>query len=103
MRFLIKVSMNTEATNDTVRAGEMGATIQEILAEIQPEAAYFGEEIGERTAFLFVDLADASEIPAIAEPWFLAFDARVEFHPVMTPEDLAKAGDAIEAAAQKFG
>ena len=103
MRFLIKVSMNTEATNDAVRAGEMSDTIQEILAETQPEAAYFGEEIGERTAFLFVDVADASEIPAIAEPWFLAFDARVEFHPVMTPEDLSKAADAIEAAAKKFG
>jgi hypothetical protein len=32
-----------------------------------------------------------SEIPRFAEPWFLNFDASVEFLPTMTPEDLQKA------------
>jgi hypothetical protein len=35
---------------------------------------------------------DASDIPKMAEPWFLMFNATVEFQPVMTPEDLVKAG-----------
>ncbi len=39
-----------------------------------------------------VDLPDASSIPKIAEHLFLAFNANVEFHPCMTPEDLANAG-----------
>jgi hypothetical protein len=47
-------------------------------------------------------MKDASQIPAIAEPWFLAFNAHVEMHPVMVPEDLAKAGPAIEQAVKKY-
>jgi len=47
-------------------------------------------------------MQNASQIPAIAEPWFLAFNASVEFHPVMVPDDLAKAGTAIEAVVKKF-
>jgi hypothetical protein len=36
-------------------------------------------------------MEDASQIPAVAEPWFLTFNADVEVHPVMLPEDLARA------------
>ena len=74
-----------------------------ILAEQKPEAAYFALEDGRRTAFLFLNLEDPSELPAIAEPWFLAFDAEIEAQPAMTAEDLQKAGPAIEAAVKNFG
>jgi len=100
---MIKASMSTEAANDVARDGQLGATIQSILDDLKPEAAYFTEDVGERTAILIVDLAEASQIPAVAEPWYLAFDARVEFSPLMVPEDLAKAGPGIEAAVKKFG
>ena len=56
-----------------------------------------------RTGYLFFEMADASQIPAVAEPWFLAFNAAIEFHPVMVPEDLAKAAPAIKKAAKKYG
>jgi hypothetical protein len=46
---------------------------------------------------------DAAQIPAIAEPWFLAFNASIEIHPVMVPEDLCRAGSAIEMASKKSG
>ncbi len=46
---------------------------------------------------------DASEIPGIAEPWFLALNASVEATPAMVPEDLAKAAPAIEQAVKTFG
>jgi hypothetical protein len=48
-------------------------------------------------------MEDASQIPAIAEPWFLAVNASVEFQPVMVMEDLLKAGPSIEKAVKKFG
>jgi hypothetical protein len=48
-------------------------------------------------------MADVSQIPAVAERLFLWLNADVEFLPVMTPEDLGKAGAAIAAATKKWG
>ena len=81
----------------------MGETIQSILEESKPEAVYFVAQGGKRTAIMIIDMADASELPAIAEPWFLAFDASVDATPVMLPGDLQATGPAIENAVKKFG
>ena len=83
----------------------VGATFpgQHCLEEIKPEATYFYEENGKRTTLLVVDLEDASQMPAVAEPWFLGFNAAVEFHPAMVPEDLQKAAPAIEQAVKNYG
>ncbi len=103
MRFLVKVNIPVDAGNRAAKAGKLGTTIQSILADLQPEAVYFTDDGGQRTAFLFLEMHDASQIPAIAEPWFLAFNASIEIHPVMVPEDLTQAGSAIEAAVKKYG
>ena len=102
MRFLVKVNIPVEAGNAAAKAGKLGSTIQSILADLKPEAVYFTDDKGQRTGYLFLEMQDASQIPAIAEPWFLAFNASVEIHPVMVPDDLASAGSAIEAAAEKY-
>ena len=102
MRMLVKVNIPVEPGNAAAKAGTLGSTIQLILADQKPEAVYFSDERGMRTGYIFLDVADASQIPAIAEPWFLAFNAAIEFHPVMVPADLAKAAPAIEAAVKKF-
>ena len=102
MRFLLKVRMPVEAGNAAARAGKLSETIQSILADLKPEAAYFTDDYGQRTALIFLEMADASQIPAIAEPWFLALNAHVEFHPVMVAEDLKKAGPAMEKAAARY-
>lgn len=103
MRFLLKVNIPVETGNAAAKAGKLGATIQAILAELKPEAAYFTDDNGQRTALLFLDMQDASQIPAIAEPWLQAFNARIELHPVMVVDDLAKAASAIEKAVKTFG
>ncbi len=103
MRFLLKVIMDVEAGNRLAKAGKLGATIQSILTDLKPEAAYFTDTNGQRSGFLFLEMQDASQIPAIAEPWFLALNAKIEIHPVMVPGDLAKAASAIEAAVKKYG
>jgi len=103
MRMLVQVSIPVETGNDLVRKGTLGTTLQKILGDLKPEAAYFAEVDGKRTGLIFLDLKDASDIPRVAEPFFLALNARIEVHPVMTPQDLAAAEPAIAAAAAKFG
>jgi hypothetical protein len=103
MRILLKVTMPTERANQMVIDGTLSKTIESILSELNPEAAYFTEERGLRTGFIFCDLASESQIPAIAEPWFLALGAKVEFRPAMVLDDLKKAGPGFENAIRKYG
>src|SRR4029453_3559576 len=102
MRFLLKANIPVEAGNAAAKAGKLGKTIQSILADLKPEAVYFADDNGQPRAFVFLQMEDAPQIPAIAEPWFLALNASIEIHPVMVPDDLAKAGRAIEAAVNKY-
>ena len=92
MRMLMIVTMPHGKFNDAVKDGTAGAKIGKILDAIKPESVYFTELRGLRTAVLVVDLPEAGKIPALAEPWFLTFEANVEIHPVMTPEDLKRSG-----------
>lgn len=103
MRFLMKVSFPVEAGNKAAKKGSLGKTIESILAEQKPEAAYFLAVNGQRTGLIFLDMQDVSQIPSLAEPWFLSFNASVEIHPVMTPDDLKKATKDIEKAVKKYG
>lgn len=102
MRFLLTITMPNEQANAAIKNGSLPKTIQSILAEQKPEAAYFTEMNGLRTAVIVLNMDDVSQMPAVAEPWFLALNARVEFHPAMAPGDLAKAGPAIKQAAKKY-
>ena len=95
MRFMMKVNIPVGPGNKAAKAGKLSTTIQSILAELKPEAAYFSDDKGQRTGYLFFEMTDTSQIPEFAEPWFLSFDAAIEFHPVMVPDDLAKAAPAI--------
>ena len=92
MRFLLTVRMPHREFNAAIKDGSAGAKLNRILEAQKPEAAYFTEFGGVRTALLIVDLPDASKIPALAEPWFLTFSADVEFRAVMLPSDLKAAG-----------
>lgn len=39
-----------------------------------------------------MDVRDASELPALCEPWFLTFNATGEVELAMTPQDLQRGG-----------
>ena len=104
MRMLLRVSIPVEAGNAAVKAGTLSSTVQQILANLKPEAAYFfADDNGNRSGSIVFDMKDSSEIPTIAEPWFLAFNAKVSFRPVMSPDDLGKAGPSINKAAERYG
>jgi hypothetical protein len=103
MRFLVKAQMDTEAANSAARSGKLGATLNSILEALKPDAAYFVADGGKRTVYLVLDMQDPSQLPAVAEPLFLALNASLEAMPAMTIDDLMKAGPAIEQAAKKYG
>lgn len=102
MRFFMKVTMPVEAANAKAKAGTLGKVIQSIQAELKPEAAYFTSEGGKRTAYVFFHMEDSSQIPKVAEPWFLAFNAGVDIHAAMNAEDVAKGLAGIERLAKKY-
>jgi hypothetical protein len=104
MRTLMQISIPVEAGNNAARTGAFGPSFQKILEKLKPEAAYFTtRENGERGGIIVFDLKDSSQIPAVAEPFFLTYNARVTFSPVMNAQDLANAAPGIEKAVKEHG
>jgi hypothetical protein len=104
MRMLLRVSIPVEAGNAAAKAGTLGSTVERLVADLKPEAAYFyADDNGQRCGSIVFDLQDTSQIPAVAEPWFLAFNANLSFRPVMNAQDLAKAIPGIEKAVKEHG
>lgn len=91
MRMLMHVKVQHDAFNAAVTDGTAGDKMRRILEDQKPEAVYFTEFDGRRTVILIVDIEDPSKVPSFAEPWFLTFNADVQFHIVMSPEDLERA------------
>ena len=100
MRMLMKVLIPHEPFNAYVRDGSIDKKINKVLQETKPEAAYFTNMNGQRGGVLIVDVPEPSKVPALAEPWFLLFNADVQFHIVMKPDDLGKAG--LDALGKKW-
>lgn len=91
MRMLMHVHFPPEPFNTAARDGSVGTKIQRILGAIKPEAAYFTEQDGKRGGMFIVDVKKPADVPALAEPFFLMFDAAVQFRVCMTPEELGAA------------
>ncbi len=102
MRTLLKVTIPVERGNAAIENGSLGKTIESILNDLKPEAAYFTANEGKRSGLIVFDMKDTSQIPAVAEPWFLAFNAQVEIQPVMNQEDLKRAMTGMEDTVKKF-
>jgi hypothetical protein len=91
MQMLMHVKFPLEPFNSAVRDGSVGEKIRKILADIKPEVAYFTEQDGHRGGVFVVNVNEPSDVPSLAEPWFLTFNAEVEFRVAMKPEDLGRA------------
>jgi hypothetical protein len=98
---IMDVHLPLEPFNSAVRDGTIGETLHAIMEAMKPEAAYFSERHGQRGGLFIVDVESPSDIPRFAEPWFLAFEAEVEFRVCMSPEDLGRAG--LDALGQEWG
>jgi hypothetical protein len=101
MRMLMTVKIPNKEFNAAVKNGSASKIMNRILEDCGPEAVYFTDEGGQRTAILVVNIDEPSKIPRFAEPWFLSFNASVEFKIAMTQEDLRKSG--IEDLGRKWG
>ena len=103
MKYIMKLRIPVERGNEATADPAFGEKMAALLSEIKAEAAYFTTVNGERGGYIVVNMDDASEMPAKAEPFFAWLNAAVEAVPVMRMEDLAKAGPSIGAAFQKWG
>jgi hypothetical protein len=101
MRMLLNITFPHEPFNTFVRDGSAGQKLGRIIDEVKPEAIYFTEKDAGRGAVMIVEISDPSMVPALAEPWFLTFNAQVEFRVVMSTADLQKA--ALDDIGKKWG
>ena len=103
MRMMLSVTIPVETGNAAAIKGTLTSTVQQILADLRPEAAYFTEQGGERHICIVFDMRDSSQFPGITEPWFLAFNARVSISPAMTLQDLADGLHWLQSAVKSYG
>jgi hypothetical protein len=90
MRFLIRANIPTEDGNKMVQDPNYLEKLEKYINKIKAEATYFFNADGNRVAVFIVDIQSADQIPVLAEPLFSGMGAHVEFHPVMSLDDLKK-------------
>ncbi len=103
MRFLLRFTIPIDQGNDLIRDPKFGEIFQGMLADLKPEAVYLTLVDGGRGGYMIVNMDDASQLPALVEPLFLALDADVEVTPVMVPQDLVKGMPAVAEIVKKWG
>ncbi|MGW7577648.1 hypothetical protein [Streptomyces sp. NPDC054765] len=88
MRMVLKARIPTETGNELIQNGELSKIMESAIAALQPEAAYFTLDDGERTAFFYFDLRESSQMPTLLESFFMDLHANVSLQPVMNMADL---------------
>jgi len=99
MRMLMKVQVPTDAGNEAIKDGSLPEVIGSSLEALNAEAAYFIAEDGMRTALIFFEMGDSSDIPPAAEPFFMGLGASIALLPAMNVDEMrAGVGKAMDAA-----
>jgi len=88
MRFIVRAKIPTENGNKMVKDPNFIQFLEDYINMVKPEASYFFEADGNRVAAFVVNMDSTDMIPVIGEPLFQEMGANVEFHPVMSLEDL---------------
>ncbi len=99
MRMLMTVQIPTAAGNEAIKDGSLPKIVGATLDALKAEAAYFTAKDGMRTALIFFDMAESSDIPPAAEPLFMGLGASISFEPVMTPAEMRAGIEKAMAAA----
>jgi hypothetical protein len=88
MRMLMKVQMPTGPGNDAIEDGSLPQLMASSLEALKAEAAYFTADDGMRTALIFFEMNDSSDIPPAAEPFFRGLGAKITLSPVMNAQEM---------------
>jgi hypothetical protein len=89
MRVMVKFTLPaSEETNIRVRNGSIVQTMETILANLQPEAAYFGPTDGKRGGYLILNMEGESELVTKLELFWLELGATIEIFPLSSVDDL---------------
>src|SRR5579859_2254431 len=102
MRFIVTAKIPVETGNKLIASAQMGPKVQQIMADLKPEAAYFSLKDGCRCTYLILNVNDASGLPAKLEPLFLATNAEVTCEVAMTAEDLGRGMGQMEGLVKKY-
>ena len=99
MRMLMKVQVPTGTGNEAINDGSLGEIMGSSIEALNAEAAYFIAEDGVRTALIFFEMDDSSDIPPAAEPLFQGLGANISLLPAMNADEMrAGVGKAMAAA-----
>jgi hypothetical protein len=90
MRMMMKAKMDTAAASKAIQDGRLTKVMMSTMEQLKPEAAYFGPDGGQRTAFIVFQMDDPSQLPTLSEPLFSELGATIEIFPVMDRQDLER-------------
>ena len=99
MRVMVKFTLPTQESNALISDGSIGQTMQTIIGNLQPEAAYFCHVDGKRGGYLVANLEEGSELVTKLEPFFLELGAEIETFPVMNADELGAGIQNLEQSA----
>ena len=102
MKYIMKVKIPNAHGNEVMKDPEFGTKMKRVLDEVKAEEAYFTTIDGCRGSFIVVNMSDSTQMPLLAEPFYLWLNADVDFIPVMTAKELSQAAPTIESAAKKY-
>jgi hypothetical protein len=88
MRTMVKFTIPTQEANPLVKDGSIGQTMESLMGNLQPEAAYFGPIEGKRGGFIVIDMEEGSDVVTKLEHLWLELGATIELFPVATPDEL---------------
>lgn len=91
VRMMLKVQIPVEAGNRAIENGTMGSIFEALMKKIKPEAAYFSQEDGLRTAYFVYVIDGTFEFAEIHEPLIQGLGARVFDQPALNWDDISKA------------
>jgi hypothetical protein len=90
MRMFMSVQLPNATGNQAVKSGTLPQVMGGFVERFRPEAAYFITADGDRCAHFYFDMKDVTQMPAVAEPFFIELGAKVTYCPAMNVDDMKK-------------